>query len=1004
MKFKILHLSDIHISSKEDNNHKILRDNLIDYIKKINEIDVIVISGDIVDRYDVKAFDIGKEFIDRILETVELTKDRLVIVPGNHDMKRDSIIEKILDEDELKKASSLGGYEGYIKPRMQGYVQFVESLGLDYGIDNQYGYGIRLIEIKGKMICFNLLNSSWSNKGNDDYKHLFIGREQLEYNRNKIREQKIIDFVISVMHHPLSWLLEEEKELLKNYLVDKNKLGSAIVLHGHVHNVAMQAEESPSGKIVSLISGIGYPKSGERTAGQPKISSCRFSVYELDMIQKKIDCCVFSSTENGKFAPDCTLYDGSEDGHYSMYWNKEPENLSWSLEKYIDLDPIPVTKCWCGREEELELFSRDDVNVIAISGVGGQGKTALAAEFMHRDAESGEKFEQRVWVDCRELQDTIHVKLLKILELLTDGKESAVRYKDEQLKETIKRFLRYIKQHRIMIVFDNIDAYVTFDTEELIGELKDVVDGVLMQQSYSLIVLTCRTSIYDSKANFKTIHLDGLKEPEGIDYFKGRGISLNQKGDLDACKEMIQITKGHPWWIGLICGQMIADHITPENYLEQNRESLLTHKSQLEQYFSSIWEKLGSSNKGEMKQKIIRYLVESTRPLTILDLSNLINENRNQTNKAINHLYHIGLVIEHDSISKSTKSYQIHPLVREYIHRLYSSVEQRPYVLLILELLMGRKLYNIIFGSETKKYENIECNVRDIIDSIETCLNSRNASDALDLMTYSFNTLSNNGCLAEYVEIAGRILDKIDWEKEQITQIKQRSEFLYHYLDVLSMQEYKTEKVHYYLSLYERNCEKNTIAYSGYLATKANVMWRLRKHKEAYMAILEYNNIKDKYGELRCPTDIDNLNGMILRECGRIDEALEMFERVSESVARQGNIARCFQKQGNYIQALGKLKECLNGLEKRKDLKDLNDNVNVGYAYFWIAEIYFQQLKYEESIVFMTLCQEIWKEYAPGLLGETEELLRELEEKKIEVRANRKEQVIGRFMNENFDI
>lgn len=52
----------------------------------------------------------------------------------------------------------------------------------------------------------------------------------------------------------------------------------------------------------------------------------------------------------------------------------------------------------------------------------------------------------------------------------------------------------------------------------------------------------------------------------------------------------------------------------------------------------------------------------------------------------------------------------------------------------------------------------------------------------------------------------------------------------------------------------------------------------------------------------------------------------------------------------------------------------------------------------------LTLCQEIWKEYAPGLLGETEELLRELEEKKIEVRANRKEQVIGRFMNENFDI
>lgn len=76
------------------------------------------------------------------------------------------------------------------------------------------------------------------------------------------------------------------------------------------------------------------------------------------------------------------------------------------------------------------------------------------------------------------------------------------------------------------------------------------------------------------------------------------------------------------------------------------------------------------------------------------------------------------------------------------------------------------------------------------------------------MITYSFETLCNDGRLAEFLELSGRILDKIDWGKEQIAQIKRRSEFLYHYLDLLCLQDHKTDKAYYYLSLYENNCEK----------------------------------------------------------------------------------------------------------------------------------------------------------------------------------------------------
>lgn len=136
---------------------------------------------------------------------------------------------------------------------------------------------------------------------------------------------------------------------------------------------------------------------------------------------------------------------------------------------------------------------------------------------------------------------------------------------------------------------------------------------------------------------------------------------------------------------------------------------------------------------------------------------------------------------------------------------------------------------------------------------------------------------------------------------------------------------------------------------------------------------------------------------MILHDCGRIEEALEVFDTNLESVPRLGNIARCYQKQKKYAEALNKLRECLNALKE----ESLDDIVNRGYAYFWIAEIYYQQSRYEEANVFMTKCQEIWKEYAPGLLSEIEDLLKKLESKNIEMKPNQEKEVIRKFMLSN---
>lgn len=1001
MNYKILHLSDLHISTKEDTNHQMVRNELINYIKeKISGLDAIVFTGDVIDRYDTDAFELAAKFFFDLFKAAKIDKEHAVFVPGNHDFERSSLIQQTLSSNLINSDNFDKADWKYIIPRIEAYAQFINKLTDNTQEEISYGYGVKVLEKDGYSVCFNLLNSAWNSCSNDDYDNLIIGRWQLEHNRKLISQCKEKREVITLMHHPLTWLREEDCNMVKDYMKNKNKFGSPILLHGHIHDVKIETEKDPSGGFVSLVSGIGYPKAEERESGQPKVSDCRFCVYDIDFTKKKVNIFCATTTKNGTFVPDTKLYNGSENGCYTISWetNMDITETNDSNEIYFELDPMPVTACWTGRKDELEIFEKPDTNVVAISGVGGQGKTALAAEFMKRNSEKS-KFDKKIWVDCRELQDTMHVKLLKLLECITNGIETEVLYKDEQLKDTIDRFIKHIQNNNVLLVFDNVDAYVNLENTELTGELNTIVEMALTRKNNSLIVLTCRIAIFDSRANFRPIKLDGLKEPEAIDYFKCRGIKLKEDADIDACKNIIRITKGHPWWIGLICGQMLAEDSTPSNYLKMYQDGILARDSQLEQYFGTIWEKLGESNKGNLAHEVLRYLVEASKPLTVSDLCSLINNQYNQTNRVIKKLIKWSLLIEHDEKDETEKSFQVHPLVREFVHKKYTTDLQKPFVHKILQLFIGTRIYNIVFQEKSINQKiAMQCSTEDIIDSLETCLNSRNEAEALKLLVYSYGNLCDDGRHAAFLSLGGRILDAIDWKKEEIATVKDRAYFLEFYIDLLCMQEQSQNRALSYLNTYEQCCEKNTIPYSGYLITKATIMWRTGKYHEAYIAITEFQKMKEKHSDLWEFEDTVNMYGMILRDMGKIKNAIKVFENDSNSIVGKGNIARCYQKDKRYDEALEKLRECLAGLMKNTDLES---NINKGYAFLWIAEIYYEMRNYKKANIFLVFCQDIWKEFAPGLLQKTQDLFNKITQLKLPFENTDYEKEIKNFLNKD---
>src|SRR5690606_31265660 len=114
-----------------------------------------------------------------------------------------------------------------------------------------------------------------------------------------------------------------------------------------------------------------------------------------------------------------------------------------------EVDSVKRVPEWVGREDELALLSEKKLSVLAINGTGGQGKSALASEILRRFSRGvNAKYEAGIWVDCRELPDSLHFKVIQTLDSLSGGTESAALYRDEKLDDTIKRLIKYLKKYK----------------------------------------------------------------------------------------------------------------------------------------------------------------------------------------------------------------------------------------------------------------------------------------------------------------------------------------------------------------------------------------------------------------------------------------------------------------------------------------------------------------------------------------------------------------------------
>jgi len=244
---KWLQLSDLHFGDSREYSKK-SRDALLEHIdSEKKDIDYVFITGDIIFAKDLKtdaskrkAYEEAKEYLKKLY--LAIWKDdtgcqrfgkRVFIVPGNHDLVRDSsrtgstkqLLADYAQKDEGQIEQS---YLKNTKDAMKFFNSFYKSLIPDTVVSNKDKTNMHYV-IETEDLNVVHINTCIASSGDGDDGRLILGFELLNRTLNKINDRKPS---IVIAHHNFDCFAKEEQKKLEVLLKEKN---ICLYLCGHAH-------------------------------------------------------------------------------------------------------------------------------------------------------------------------------------------------------------------------------------------------------------------------------------------------------------------------------------------------------------------------------------------------------------------------------------------------------------------------------------------------------------------------------------------------------------------------------------------------------------------------------------------------------------------------------------------------------------------------------------------------------------------------------------------------
>lgn len=631
--------------------------------------------------------------------------------------------------------------------------------------------------------------------------------------------------------------------------------------------------------------------------------------------------------------------------------------------KRIFRDSPPVVSIFVGRNMELDRLLNPQVRVAAITGLGGEGKSTLAAKFFEIAVNGRTKvpFTHFGWCDCKDLEAPFHQKLLTLLEELTE--ESKEKYAEENVRNTVRRFAYVLNSKNCLVVFDNIDAFVEKETCCFTGQVKALFDFLTTSLSNSLVVFTCRPQINDYHFTFLEVPVGGLSYTESLELAQTFGI-LGTRIEENDLIHLHAATKGHALWLNLIFAQLRNQRLTTANL----DDMITAGSSMLDRHLlRSIWSNL-SPNEKEMIWTIATF----TRPPDIDKIERASDMTYQKCSRIIRSLIRLRMIVEINA--KGAILYDLHPIIRIKAREECKPQKKKSLfekIIIILSFGNWGHLNAIIMENDCYTAE-----IDRYVECAEIALENSDFEKAMDYIDKVSDGLLKYGEDAKFVELAIRLLQITQYDSYQIG-IQPKLSSIYDDLISVFLEQGEYDKVESYLSDLDRSSQ--TIQqYIFYSKLMGYALWF---KNEFFKAIELFEVSKRRITEKgeRVPSSMEHIYALALRDGGRVEEALEYFLSQTDLAtinswdpdssinlaAGAGNISRCYYLKGQLEESLMLCKKSVQYLKKGHTRPD---KVNYGYGLLWIADIYVKQGNFVEARGYLEEAVEIWKKFCPSRL------------------------------------
>lgn len=595
-------------------------------------------------------------------------------------------------------------------------------------------------------------------------------------------------------------------------------------------------------------------------------------------------------------------------------------------------DRPPVVDYYVGRKSEAELLDQSDERVVFLTGIGGQGKSALAGNYLTRHRSDG-KYEQIVWRDCKEESERFEEQIASMVYASYRGEVSIAEISSRPIDDLLRIFVSILSKQKTLIVFDNVDHYIDLETGRIVGSADKFIDILLASDARCRVIFTCRPSVDTSHRSVLSIKLKGIGLNDAEELFRMRSV---QAPESDV-KRAHSITDGHAFWLDLVAAQISRNADGPR--LDELLSNMIQGDVGLPvATLRSIWDGLK-----EREQITLRALAEAVRPITVSQLSDYLQGHikYNQISKATNYLRSLNLIVVklHDG---QTEHLELHPLIRVFVRKTFAPAEQKSIIDSII------KSYLAFFGihrAELSKRARPQT-VDRWIEAAELYTQSGDYSAAFATLDEVQRHVQSTGQISNFIRVADILIKSQKWTEDNIP--KSFDSVISYFISAVSSMGRENQALEL-LEGYRETIPNKNARYINFCDLMCNHHWTNGDNFSAIRWGVEGVTLKAESG---VDTTFDASHSLALaqRDSGAVDEALAYFlkgQKLSKVVehgppdivlggAYYGNIGRCLHLMGQIDNALTCYKKSGIAIEEEITQASL---ANQGYIRQWVGEL-----------------------------------------------------------------